>query len=227
MSSTRSKFIVVTNDDRNVFALRENVSQYPIAWMTPDSKLWWLFPRQELGLGSWKCLWPCGCAYVRTSHAVIVISDILLVAIALEFCAEVYVVSIALPSLLRSAQIALSAASGALVGCPLFLRAVTLYPAGTCPYHTHNKTIVIQTRDLAICAGRFVDIPPNLWSHIKDDIDNIRVQVIESRATYYWNRIVGLTREVDVLVRGPDVNSLKAATHAVADHLAGKNCPEK
>ncbi len=57
---------------------------------------------------------------MRTSHAVIVISDILLVTIALKLCAEVDIISIALPSLLRTAQIALS--TGALVGCPLFLR---------------------------------------------------------------------------------------------------------
>ncbi|KAK0219316.1 hypothetical protein EDD85DRAFT_961277 [Armillaria nabsnona] len=97
-----------------------------IARMAPDSKLWWLSPRQELGLGSWKyepvtaMLHSCpnllilGQRYVRTSHAVIVIYDILLVAIALTLCAEVYIFSIALPSLLRSAQIALS--TGALVG---------------------------------------------------------------------------------------------------------------
>ncbi|SJL14726.1 uncharacterized protein ARMOST_18193 [Armillaria ostoyae] len=131
MSSTRSKFIVVTNDDRNVFALRENVSQYPALITSINS----YFPS------------------------------------------------------------------------------------------TRNKTIVIQTRDLAICAGRFVDIPPNLWSHIKDDIDNIRVQVIEARATYYWNRIVGFAREVDALVLGRDMN--KPRSHAVAEDLAGKSCPEK
>ncbi len=61
-----------------------------------------------------------GCAYVRTSHAVIVIFDILLVTITLKLCAEVYIISIALPSLLRSAHIAPS--TGALVGCPLFQR---------------------------------------------------------------------------------------------------------
>ncbi|KAK0216447.1 hypothetical protein EDD85DRAFT_1029804 [Armillaria nabsnona] len=131
MSSTRSKFIVVTNDDRNVFALRENVSEYR--------------------------------------------------------------------ALITSIN--------------------TYFPS------TRNKPIVVQTRDLAICAGRFVDIPPYLWSHIKDDIDNIRVQVIETRATRYWNRIAGFARKVDVLVQGQNMNRPKA--HVVAEELAGKSCLEK
>ncbi|PBK81577.1 hypothetical protein ARMGADRAFT_1171364 [Armillaria gallica] len=131
MSSTRSKFIVITNDDRNVFALRANVSQYS----------------------------------------------------ALIACINSYFPSV------------------------------------------RNKMTVIQTRDLAICAGRFVDIPPNLWPHIKDDIDNIRVQVIETRATRYWNRIAGFANKVDALVQGQDMNRSKA--HVVAEDLAGKGCLEK
>ncbi len=106
MSSTRSKFIVITNDDRNVFALRENVIPVP---------------------------GPCS-----------------------ETCSCMCPSLILLQALINSIN--------------------SYFPS------TRNKMIVIQTRDLAICAGRFVDIPPNLWSHIKDDIDNIRVQVIETRA---------------------------------------------
>ncbi|KAK0184728.1 hypothetical protein F5146DRAFT_1144832 [Armillaria mellea] len=117
MSNTRSKFIVVTNDDRNFFVLREDVSEYTA----------------------------------------------LITSINRDF-----------PSI-------------------------------------RNKTRVIQTRDLAICAGRFVDIQANLWAYIKDDIDNVRVQVIETQAS--WVIFGGFARQV------MDMN--KPRLHAVMEDPRG------
>ncbi|KAK0471013.1 hypothetical protein IW261DRAFT_1671852 [Armillaria novae-zelandiae] len=36
-------------------------------------------------------------------------------------------------------------------------------------------SVVIQTNELDICAGRYVDIPPDLWQEISPEIQNIRV----------------------------------------------------
>ncbi|KAK0492922.1 hypothetical protein EDD18DRAFT_1289840 [Armillaria luteobubalina] len=35
--------------------------------------------------------------------------------------------------------------------------------------------VVVQTNELDVCAGRYVDIPPNLWQEISPEIQNIRV----------------------------------------------------
>ncbi|KAK0492942.1 hypothetical protein EDD18DRAFT_1357324 [Armillaria luteobubalina] len=46
------------------------------------------------------------------------------------------------------------------------------------PRHFPNidpKSIVVQTDELDICAGRDVDIPPNLWPEISPQIQNIKV----------------------------------------------------
>ncbi|PBK61359.1 hypothetical protein ARMSODRAFT_663810 [Armillaria solidipes] len=51
----------------------------------------------------------------------------------------------------------------------------------------HHQTIVIQTRELPVCAGRYVDIPSGLWSTVITDIDNVRVmasQVLTSIFDY-------------------------------------------
>ncbi|SJL14708.1 uncharacterized protein ARMOST_18175 [Armillaria ostoyae] len=43
----------------------------------------------------------------------------------------------------------------------------------------HQQTIVIQTHELPICAGRYVDIPSGVWSAVITDIDNVRVMASE------------------------------------------------
>ncbi|PBK81593.1 hypothetical protein ARMGADRAFT_1020219 [Armillaria gallica] len=43
--------------------------------------------------------------------------------------------------------------------------------------------LVIQTNELAICAGHYVDIPPNLWEEMSTFISGIRVISRLARAT--------------------------------------------
>ncbi|KAK0437617.1 hypothetical protein EV421DRAFT_1738850 [Armillaria borealis] len=40
---------------------------------------------------------------------------------------------------------------------------------------TQRRPIVIQTRDLSVCAGNYVDIPSGLWSTVIANIDNVHV----------------------------------------------------
>ncbi|KAK0454180.1 uncharacterized protein EV420DRAFT_1481620 [Desarmillaria tabescens] len=49
---------------------------------------------------------------------------------------------------------------------------------------TPRDGITIQTNDLAICAGRYVNIPQNLWSAIIGKIDNINVSAPEASDFY-------------------------------------------
>ncbi|KAK0454172.1 uncharacterized protein EV420DRAFT_1481612 [Desarmillaria tabescens] len=44
--------------------------------------------------------------------------------------------------------------------------------------HWEKIPLVIQTCDLPICKGNFVDIEPDLWQTIIYDINNIRVALI-------------------------------------------------
>ncbi len=39
----------------------------------------------------------------------------------------------------------------------------------------NSQSVVVQTNELDICAGRYVDIPQDLWPEISPQIHNIRV----------------------------------------------------
>ncbi|KAK0492941.1 hypothetical protein EDD18DRAFT_1465151 [Armillaria luteobubalina] len=53
----------------------------------------------------------------------------------------------------------------------------------------HPK-IVIQTRDLSVCAGNYVDIPPGLWSMVITEIDNVRVTTGHTGFNYVSDPLV-------------------------------------
>ncbi|KAK0454210.1 uncharacterized protein EV420DRAFT_1645103 [Desarmillaria tabescens] len=53
---------------------------------------------------------------------------------------------------------------------------------------TSTQSIVIQTNELDICAGRYVDIPPDLWPEINPQIQNIKVISHPSFLTHHHHR---------------------------------------
>ncbi|PBK61362.1 hypothetical protein ARMSODRAFT_981518 [Armillaria solidipes] len=50
--------------------------------------------------------------------------------------------------------------------------------------------IVLETKDLYVCEGKYVEILPKYWSNIHDAVDNIRVLLIEGNQdpTYIMRR---------------------------------------
>ncbi|KAK0470988.1 hypothetical protein IW261DRAFT_1572507 [Armillaria novae-zelandiae] len=47
-----------------------------------------------------------------------------------------------------------------------------------------DHEIVIQTRDLSVCAGKYVDITSGMWSMDIDEIDNVHVVVVDTGYDY-------------------------------------------